>query len=176
MVTEVTPPWTKQMGVKGGGDRGSLAWQSRSLQAQVGSIIRRVQSPRDKQAHLAIAAVLLLFEAALSALIILKVSCTSAGLSRKHILSDLLFDSHISFQLAKPWFSKSLLTHIFCCADTEIDWSTYMQQVHIFLQVKLEHELGSLLKAVGLIYSQVFWLLKHLIENGQHHYRMLLQL
>lgn len=66
-----------RMGARGGTDRGSLAWQSRSLHAQINVLLRRVQSPRDKQAHLVIAAMLLLFEALLSAVIIIKVPCKS---------------------------------------------------------------------------------------------------
>lgn len=61
-----------------GTDRGSKEWQMRSLQAWVFSTMRRLSTVRDKQAHLAVAALLLLCEAVLCTLIVLRVPCRAS--------------------------------------------------------------------------------------------------
>lgn len=60
-----------------GADRANKLGSMRSLQARIFSALRRLNTPRDRKAHLIVAGCLLMFEAVFCSVIVLKVPCKS---------------------------------------------------------------------------------------------------
>lgn len=62
---------------KGLADKSGSEWQRRGIQTSIANVLKRLNAPGDRQAQLAVAALLLLGEAVLCALIVLCIPCTS---------------------------------------------------------------------------------------------------
>ena len=93
-------------------------------------LLSRLQDPKDVQAATFVAFAILVFEAGICPLIIAKIPCKFLHL-------------YISMQQlpyttggASDVNPLSATRPLVCCADTELDWVAYMQEVEGFMKVK----------------------------------------